>query len=133
MFSKSAKRLSVFFSAAMISISLTGISAKKAEAIIPRFILIPLTIQAAGYTLPRVYKRLTPQQKKKVDAVQDEAFTQITNVLTRAQRSDIMQSLKTRQGRTKLLRSMRLTPSQKSRIQSIVKTSRQRINAIVGN
>ncbi len=133
MFSKSAKRLSVFFSAAIISISLTGISAKKAEAIIPRFILIPLTIQAAGYTIPRVYKRLTPQQKKKVDAVQDEAFRQVANVLTRAQHSDITQSLKTRQGRMKLLRSMRLTPSQKARIQSIVKTSRQRINAIVGN
>ncbi|AFY54681.1 hypothetical protein Riv7116_2151 [Rivularia sp. PCC 7116] len=131
MFSKSAKRLSVFFSAAIISISLTGISAKRAEALIPRFILIPLTIQAAGYTLPRVYKRLTPQQKKKVDAVQDEAFRQIANVLTRAQRSDIMQSMKTRQGRTQLLRSMRMTPKQKARIRSIVKTSRQRINAII--
>ncbi|MGB3639848.1 MAG: hypothetical protein WBA39_20070 [Rivularia sp. (in: cyanobacteria)] len=133
MFSKSAKRLSVFLSAAMISISLTGISAKKAEALIPKFILIPLTIQAAGYSIPRVYKRLTPQQQKKVDAVQDEAFRQVANVLTRAQRSDIMQSLKTRQGRTKLLRSMRLTPNQKARIQSIVKTSRQKINTIVGN
>ena len=133
MFGKSTKRLSVFLSAALIAISLTGISAKKAEALIPRFILIPLTIQAAGYTIPRVYKRLTPQQKKKVDAVQDEAFRQVANVLTRAQQSDIMQSLKTRQGRTKLLQSMRLTPNQKARIQSIVKTSRQRINAIVGN
>ena len=54
MFSKSAKRLSVFFSAAIISISLTGITAKRAEAI-PNFILVPLTIQAAGYALPRVY------------------------------------------------------------------------------
>ncbi|MBV6624187.1 MAG: hypothetical protein KI793_14815 [Rivularia sp. (in: Bacteria)] len=131
MFSKSAKRLSVFFSAAIISISLTGISAKRAEALIPRFILIPLTIQAAGYTVPRVYKRLTPQQKKKVDAVQDEAFRQIANVLTRAQRSDIMQSLKTRQGRVQLLRSLRMTPKQKARIRAIVKTSRQRINAII--
>ena len=133
MFSKSAKHLSVFLSAAIITISLTGISAKKAEALIPKFILIPLTIQAAGYSIPRVYKRLTPQQQKKVDAVQDEAFRQVANVLTRAQRSDIMQSLKTRQGRTKLLQSMKLTPNQKARIQSIVKTSRQRINAIVGN
>ena len=133
MFSKSTKRLSVFFSAALISISLTGISAKRAEALIPRFILIPLTIQAAGYTVPRVYKRLTPQQQKKVDAVQNEAFRQVANVLTRAQRSDIAQSLKTRQGRIKLLQSMRLTPNQKARIQSIVKISRQRINAIVGN
>ncbi len=133
MFSKSAKRLSVFLSAAIISISLTGISAKKAEALIPRFILIPLTIQAAGYTIPRVYKRLSPQQKKKVDAVQDEAFRQVANVLTRAQKSEVMQSLKTRQGRIKLLQSMRLTPQQKARIKSIVQTSRQRINAIVGN
>lgn len=133
MFSKSTKRLSVFLSAALISISLTGLSAKRAEALIPRFILIPLTIQAAGYTVPRVYKRLTPQQKKKVDAIQDEAFRQVTNVLTRAQRSDIMQSLKTRQGRRKLLQSMRLTPNQKARIKSIVQTSRQRINTIVGN
>ncbi|MEO1432342.1 MAG: hypothetical protein AAFV71_25400 [Cyanobacteria bacterium J06633_8] len=131
MFSKSAKRLSVFFSAAILSLSLTGISAKRAEALIPRFILIPLTIQAAGYTLPRVYKRLTPQQQKKVDAVQEEAFRQIANVLTRAQRSDIMQSLKTPQGRTKLLRSLRMTPKQKARIRAIVKTSRQRINAII--
>jgi hypothetical protein len=133
MFSKSAKRLSVFLSAAIISISLTGISAKKAEALIPRFILIPLTIQAAGYTIPRVYKRLSPQQKKKVDAVQDEAFRQVANVLTRAQKSEVMQSLKTRQGRIKLLQSIRLTPQQKARIKSIVQTSRQRINAIVGN
>lgn len=133
MFSKSTKRLSVFLSAAIISISLTGISAKKAEALIPKYILIPLTIQATGYALPRVYKKLTPQQRKKVDAIQDEAFRQIGNVLTRAQRSRVMQSLKTRQGRRQLLQSMKLTPQQKTRIQSIVKTSRQRINAIVGN
>ena len=130
MFSKSAKRLSVFFSAAIISISLTGITAKRAEAI-PNFILVPLTIQAAGYALPRVYKKLTPQQQRRVDAVQDEAFRQVANVLTKAQRSDIMQSLKTRQGRRKLVQSMKLTPNQKARIRSIVKTSRQRINAIV--
>jgi len=130
MFSKSVKRLSVFFSAAIISISLTGISAKKAEAI-PNFILVPLTIQAAGYAIPRVYKKLTPQQQRRVDAVQDEAFRQVASVLTRAQRSNVMQSLKTRQGRRQLVQSMRLTPQQKSRIRSIVKTSRQRINAIV--
>lgn len=133
MFSKSTKRLSVFLSAAVLSVFLIGISAKKSEALIPRYILIPLTIQAAGYTLPRVYKRLTPQQRKKVDAIQDEAFRQIGNVLTRAQRSEVMQSLKTRQGRRKLIQSMKLTPGQKTRIQSIVKTSRQKINAIVGN
>ncbi|MGB3655705.1 MAG: hypothetical protein WBA41_31465, partial [Rivularia sp. (in: cyanobacteria)] len=74
-----------------------------------------------------------PQQQKKVDAIQYEAFRQITNVLTRAQRSEIMQSLKTRQGRRKLIQSMRLSPKQKARIQSIVKTSRQRMNAIAGN
>ena len=130
MFNKSAKRLSVFLSAAIISISLTGISAKRAEAI-PNFILVSLTIQAAGYALPRVYKKLTPQQKRRVDAVQDEAFRQIANVFTRAQRSQIAQSLKTRQGRTQLLKSFRITPKQKARIRSIVKTSRQRINAII--
>ncbi|MEO1187403.1 MAG: hypothetical protein AAFX46_23275, partial [Cyanobacteria bacterium J06636_27] len=119
MFSKSAKRLSVFFSAAIISISLTGITAKRAEAI-PKFILVPLTIQAAGYAVPRVYKKLTPQQQRRVDAVQDEAFRQVANVLTRTQRSSIMQSLKTRQGRTKLFKSFRLTSGQKARIRSIV-------------
>ncbi|MDY6898918.1 MAG: hypothetical protein SWZ49_12695 [Cyanobacteriota bacterium] len=130
MFTKSAKRLSVFFSAAIISISLTGITAKKAEAI-PNFILVPLTIQAAGYALPRVYKKLTPQQQRRVDAVQDEAFRQVATVLTRAQRSNVMQSFKTRQGRTQLLQSLRLTSGQKARIRSIIRTSRQRINAIV--
>jgi hypothetical protein len=132
MFSKSTKRFSVFLSATIISISLTGITAKKAEALIPRYILVPLTIQATGYALPRVYKKLTPQQRKQVDAIQDEAFRQIGNVLTRAQRSEIMQSLKTRQGRRQLFQSMKLTPKQKVRIQSIVKTSRQRMKAIVG-
>ena len=130
MFSKSAKRLSVFFSAAIISISLTGINAKRAEAI-PNFILVPLTIQAAGYALPRVYKKLTPQQQRRVDAVQDEAFRQVATVLTTAQRSNVMQSFKTRKGRTQLLQSLRLTSAQKARIRSIVKKSRQRINAIV--
>ncbi|BAY84796.1 hypothetical protein NIES267_42930 [Calothrix parasitica NIES-267] len=130
MFSKSAKRLSVFFSAAIISISLTGITAKRAEAI-PNFILVPLTIQAAGYAIPRVYKKLTPQQQRKVDAVQNEAFRQVATVLTTAQRSNVMQSFKTRQGRTQLLQSLRLTPAQKARIRSIVEKSRQRINAIV--
>ncbi|MEM7714263.1 MAG: hypothetical protein AAF349_11935 [Cyanobacteria bacterium P01_A01_bin.68] len=130
MFSKSAKRLSVFFSAAIISISLTGITAKRAEAI-PNFILVPLTIQAAGYALPRVYKKLTPQQQRRVDAVQDEAFRQVATVLTTAQRSNVMQSFKTRKGRTQLLQSLRLTSAQKARIRSIVKKSRQRINAIV--
>ena len=130
MFSKSAKRLSVFFSAAIISISLTGITAKRAEAI-PNFILVPLTIQAAGYALPRVYKILTPQQQRRVDAVQDEAFRQVATVLTTAQRSNVMQSFKTRKGRTQLLQSLRLTSAQKARIRSIVKKSRQRINAIV--
>ncbi|NJL81039.1 MAG: hypothetical protein HC836_01425 [Richelia sp. RM2_1_2] len=132
MFSKSTKRLSVFLSAALLSVFLTGISAKKAEALIPRYILIPLTIQATGYAVPRVYKRLTPQQRKQVDAIRDEAFTQIGNVFTKAQRSQVMQSLKTKEGRTKIIQSMKLTPQQKTRIQSIVKTSRQRINAIVG-
>ena len=130
MFSKSAKRLSVFFSAAIISISLTGITAKRAEAI-PNFILVPLPIQAAGYALPRVYKKLTPQQQRRVDAVQDEAFRQVATVLTTAQRSSVMQSFKTRKGRTQLLQSLRLTSAQKARIRSIVKKSRQRINAIV--
>lgn len=130
MFTKSAKRLSVFFSAAIISISLTGITAKRAEAI-PNFILVPLTIQAAGYAVPRVYKKLTPQQQRRVDAVQDEAFRQVATVLTRAQRSNVMQSFKTRQGRTQLLNSLRLTSGQKARIRSIIKTARQRINAIV--
>ncbi|MEA5596165.1 hypothetical protein [Rivularia sp. UHCC 0363] len=133
MFSKSTKRFSVFLSAAIISISLTGVSAKKAEALIPRYILIPLTIQATGYALPRIYKKLTPQQRKEVDAIQSEAFTQISNVLTKVQRTQVMQSLKTPQGRKKILQSMKLTPKQKARIQSIVKTSRQKMNAIVGN
>lgn len=131
MFRKSTKRFSVFLSAATISISLIGISAKKAEAI-PNYIVVPLTIQATGYALPRVYKRLTPQQRKKVDAIQDEAFRQIAKVLTRAQRSEIMQSLKTRQGRKQLFQSMKLTPKQKARIQSIVKASRRRMKAIAG-
>ena len=130
MFSKSAKRLSVFFSAAIISISLTGITAKRAEAI-PNFILVPLTIQAAGYALPRVYKKLTPQQQRRVDAVQDEACRQVATVISTAQRSNVMQSFKTRKGRTQLLQSLRLTSAQKARIRSIVKKSRQRINAIV--
>ena len=132
MFSKSTKRLSLFLSAAAISVCLTGISAKKAEAI-PNYILVPLTIQATGYALPRVYKRLTPQERKQVDAIRDRAFTEIANVLSRAQRSQVMQSLKTPQGRKKLLQSMKLTPKQKSRIQSIVKRYRQRMNAIVEN
>ncbi|MEM6404522.1 MAG: hypothetical protein AAF757_30580, partial [Cyanobacteria bacterium P01_D01_bin.116] len=105
---------------------------KKAEAI-PNYILVPLTIQATGYALPRVYKRLTPQERKQVDAIRDRAFTEIANVLSRAQRSQVMQSLKTPQGRKKLLQSMKLTPTQKSRIQSIVKRYRQRMNAIVEN
>ncbi len=133
MVSKSMKRLSVFFSAAIISISLTGISARKAEALIPRYILVPLTIQAAGYTLPRVYKRLTPRQRKQVDAIQNEAFRQIEKVVVRGLRSETVKSLQTSQGRRKLLQSMKLTPSQKARIKSIVKTSRQRINSIIGN
>lgn len=132
MFRKSTKRLSLFLSAATLSVFLTGITAKKAEAV-PNYILVPLTIQATGYALPRVYKRLTPQERKQVDAIQNEAFRQIANVLTKAQRSQIVQSLKTPQGRRKLLQSMRLTPKQKARIQSIVKKSRQRMNAIVGN
>ena len=133
MFSKSTKRLSVFLSATVISVFLTGIPAKKADALIPNYILVPLTIQAAGYALPRVYKRLTPQERKQVDAIRNQAFRQIGNVLTKAQRSQIIQSLKTRQGRRQLLQSMRLTPKQKARIQSIVKTYRQRMEAIVGN
>ncbi len=132
MFSKTTQRFSLFLTATVLSVFLNGISAKKAEAI-PKFILVPLTIQATGYAIPRIYKRLTPQQQKKVDAIQDEAFRQITNVLTRAQRSEIVQSLKTRQGRRKLIQSMKLTPKQKARIQSIVKTSRQKMNAIAGN
>ncbi len=132
MFSKSTKRLSVFFTASVLSIFLTGISTKKAEAI-PNYILVPLTIQATGYALPRVYKRLTPQERKQVDAIRNRAFQEIANVLSRAQRSQVIQSLKTRQGRRQLLQSMRLTPKQKARIQSIIKTYRQRMNAIVSD
>ena len=132
MFSKSTKRVSGFFSAAILSVFLTGINIRKAEAI-PNYILVPLTIQATGYALPRVYKRLTPQEQKQVDAIQNEALRQITNVLTTAQRSQIMQSLKTAQGRRQLLEAMKLTPKQKARIQSIVKKSHQRMNAIIGN
>ena len=133
MFSKSNKRLSVFLSATVLSVFLSGIHGRKAEAFLPNYILVPLTIQAAGYTLPRAYKQLTPQERKQVDAVRNRAFREIASVLTQAQRSQIMKSLKTPQGRRELLKSMRFTPQQKARIKTIVNRYRQRMNAIIDN
>ncbi|MEC4812142.1 MAG: hypothetical protein SAK29_02500 [Scytonema sp. PMC 1069.18] len=125
------KRLSVFFTASVLAVILSGIPSTAMARPIPSYILIPLTIQALGYALPRIEKRLTPQQRQKVQALREEAFQQVEAVLTQVQRSKIVQGMRSRQNFKTMVSSLKLTPKQKARIQSIIQASRQKINAVL--
>jgi YesN/AraC family two-component response regulator len=125
------KRLSVFFTASVLAAILSGIPSAAMARPIPSYILLPLTIQALGYALPRIEKRLTPQQRQKVQALREETFQQVEAVLTQVQRSKIVQGLRSRQNVNTVISSLKLTPKQKARIQSIIQTSRQKINTIL--
>ncbi len=131
---KYTKRLSAFFSTVVIAVTLSG-TPQVAQAGIPSAILMPIIAQAIGYALPRIVEReikqLTPQERQELYAIRNDALRQLEGVLTQAQRSKIVQSLNSRQKIFTAIKSIRLTPQQRARIQSIVKNSRQRMEAIL--
>jgi hypothetical protein len=130
---KYTKRLSVFFSSIVIAGFLSGIPSPAEARVIPAYILIPVTIHAVGYALPRINERLTLQQRQKIQVIQEETLKGIEGVLTDVQRSRIVQNLRSRQriDIAAIVRTLRLTPAQKARIQSIAQASRERMNAII--
>jgi hypothetical protein len=131
---KYTKRLSAFFSSVVIAVTLSG-TPQVAQAGLPSAILMPIIAQAIGYALPRIVEReikqLTPQERQELFAVRDDALRQLEGVLTQAQRSKLVQSLNSRQKIVTAIKSIKLTPQQRARIQSIVKNSRQRMEAIL--
>ncbi len=128
---KYTKRLSVVLTAFVLTVTLSGIPSAAVARPIPSYILVPIAIQAVGYALPRIEKRLTPQQRQKIQALREETFKQVEAVLTQVQRSKIVQGLRSRQNLNAVVKSLKLTPKQKARIQSIIQVSRQKINAIL--
>lgn len=133
MCNKYTKRLSALFSSCVLTVFLSGMPSAVQARPIPSYILVPLTLQVLGYALPRIEKKLTPQQRQKIEFLKQETFQQIESVLTRVQRSKIIQSLRTRQKINTIVQSLKLTPTQKARIQSIIQASRQKINAILSD
>ncbi len=131
MVNKSTKRFSVFCTSVVLSIFLSGIPKAVEAGPIPAYILVPVTIHALGYALPRINKKLTPQQRQQLQDLRSETYKQVEAVLTKAQRSRIVQGMRSRQNISKLVKSLQLTPQQKARIQSIVKTSRQKIQVLL--
>jgi hypothetical protein len=131
---KYTKRLSAFLSTVIITVTLSG-TPQVAQAGIPSAILMPIIAQAIGYALPRIVEReikqLSPQERQELYAIRNDALRQLEGVLTQAQRSKIVQSLNSRQKIFTAIKSIRLTPQQRARIQSIVKNSRQRMEAIL--
>jgi hypothetical protein len=131
---KYTKRLSAFLSTVIITVTLSG-TPQVAQAGIPSAILMPIIAQAIGYALPRIVEReikqLSPQERQELYAIRNDALRQLEGVLTQAQRSKIVQSLNSRQKIFTAIKSIRLTPQQRARIQSIIKSSRQRMEAIL--
>ncbi|GAB1538393.1 hypothetical protein NUACC21_10530 [Scytonema sp. NUACC21] len=128
---KYTKRVSVFFTSFVLIALLSGIPSAAFARPLPSYILVPLTIQALGYALPRIEKRLTPQQRQRIEGLKAEAFQEVEAVFTQVQRSKMVQGLRSRQNISQVIQSVRLTPKQKARIQSIIQASRQKINAIL--
>ncbi|KAF3890351.1 MULTISPECIES: hypothetical protein [Nostocales] len=128
---KYTNRLSVFFTSFVLITVLSGIPSAALARPLPSYILVPLTIQALGYALPRIEKRLTPQQRQKIQALKEEAYQEVEAVFTQVQQSKMVQGLRSRQNFTQLMQSVKLTPTQRARIQTIVQASRRKINAIL--
>jgi Spy/CpxP family protein refolding chaperone len=128
---KCTKRLSIFFTSCILTTILSGIPSVANARPLPSYILVPLTIQALGYALPRIEKRLTPQQRQKIQALKEEAYQEVEAVFTQVQHSKMVRGLRSRQNFRQLMQSVKLTPKQRARIQAIVQASRRKINAIL--
>ncbi|KYC43258.1 hypothetical protein WA1_14290 [Scytonema hofmannii PCC 7110] len=128
---KYTKRLSVFFTSFVLITILSGIPSTAIARPLPSYILVPLTIHALGYALPRIEKKLTPQQRQKVQALKEAAYQEVEAVFTQVQHSKMVQGLRSRQNIPQVMQSLKLTPTQRARIQAIIQASRRKINAIL--
>jgi hypothetical protein len=123
--------VSSFCAVLVVGLSLPGIQPAQANPwLIIR--LIPAAVQIFGFAAPRVKNiKLTPQQRQELQALGNQSLKEVNTVLTKGQRTKLVQSIISGKAKHEIIKSLNLTPVQQQKIDKIVQRYEKQMKTLV--